>query len=66
MWQGVAVGVAFGSIPVLAYVSAAVAIWYFVDRPGEERDLAERFGSEWKRYAKAVRGFRPRLRPYRA
>lgn len=65
MGQGVGVGIALGSIPVLAYVAASASFWYFVVRPREERDLARRFGRAWSDYARAVRGFRPRLTPYR-
>ncbi len=63
--QGVAVGIALGSIPVIVYVSLALIVWYFVVRPAEERDLDARFGKEWRTYAKAVRSARPRLTPYR-
>jgi protein-S-isoprenylcysteine O-methyltransferase Ste14 len=63
--QGVAVGIALGSIPVIVYVSLALIVWYFAVRPAEERDLDARFGKEWRTYAKAVRSARPRLTPYR-
>lgn len=63
--QGTAIGAAFGSIPVLIYV-AAIAVWlYYIVRPKEERHLKERYGKAWDAYAREVRGFRPRLRPYR-
>ena len=64
--QGVGMGIALGSIPVLAYVTLGGAFWYFFLRPAEERSLAERFGAEWKRYVSEVRAWRPRVRPYRA
>jgi protein-S-isoprenylcysteine O-methyltransferase Ste14 len=63
--QGVAVGIALGSIPVIVYVSFALIVWYFVVRPAEERDLDARFGKEWRAYAAAVKSARPRLTPYR-
>jgi protein-S-isoprenylcysteine O-methyltransferase Ste14 len=63
--QGVAIGVAFGSLPVLIYV-AIVATWiYYSVRPREERHLQERFGKAWSEYQKHVRAFRPRLTAYR-
>ena len=63
--QGIAIGLALGSIPVLLYVITAFVVWHFALRPAEERDLEERFGDRWRNYRKAVRGFRPRLTPYR-
>jgi protein-S-isoprenylcysteine O-methyltransferase Ste14 len=63
--QVVGLGTALGSVPVLAYVTTAMAIWYFFVRPAEERALEERFGERMREYRRAVRGFRPRLRPYR-
>ena len=63
--QLVALGVSFGSVPVLVYATLAMAIWYYVIRPAAERDLAARFGESWHAYTRAVRGFRPRLTPYR-
>ena len=63
--QGVALGVTLGSVPVLAYFSTSLIIWYFLIRPAEERDLDARFGKAWRDYARNVRAFRPRLTPYR-
>jgi len=63
--QGVALGMTLGSIPVLLYVTIALTLWYFLVRPGEERDLEKRFGEAWRSYAQAVRTARPRLTPYR-
>jgi len=63
--QGVSLGVALGSIPVIAYVAIMLIVWYFVIRPAEERDLEKRFGDRWRAYARAVRAARPRLTPYR-
>ena len=63
--QLVALGLAFGSVPVLVYATLALALWYYLMRPAAERHLAARFGAAWRDYAAAVRGFRPRLTPYR-
>ena len=63
--QVVGLGIALGSVPVIAYAAAALAAWYFFVRPREERTLEERFGERMREYRRAVRGFRPRLRPYR-
>ena len=63
--QGAAVALALGSVPVAGYVVVGAVAWYLFVRPIEERDLAERFGQEWKRYKREVRAWRPRLRPYR-
>jgi len=62
--QGVAIGLALGSVPVLAYFATSLIVWYYAIRPGEERDLATRFGESWRAYASDVRGFRPRLTRY--
>ena len=63
--QVVALGLAFGSVPVLLYATLAFVVWYYLIRPAAERDLTARFGGSWQAYAQAVRGFRPRLTPYR-
>jgi protein-S-isoprenylcysteine O-methyltransferase Ste14 len=63
--QVVALGLAFGSVPVLVYATLALVVWYYWMRPATERALAARFGASWRDYAGAVRGFRPRLTPYR-
>ncbi len=57
--QMVAVGVALGSVPVLAYAVVAMASWYYGIRPGEERALDQRFGKRVQEYRRRVRGFRP-------
>ena len=63
--QVVALGLSFGSVPVLLYATLAMAVWYYLVRPAAERDLAARFGESWRAYTRAVRGFRPRLTAYR-
>jgi protein-S-isoprenylcysteine O-methyltransferase Ste14 len=64
--QGVGMGIAMGSVPVLVYVALLLVIYYYFVRPREERALAARFGPRVRAYSTAVRGFRPRLRPYLA
>lgn len=64
--QSVAIGLALGSAPVLAYALAMFLVWYAVVRPREEQDLEARFGHDWRRYAAAVRSLVPRMRPYRS
>lgn len=63
--QLVALGIALGSVPVLLYGAIAFVLWYYLVRPAAEHDQAARFGSAWRAYAGAVRGFRPRLIRYR-
>jgi protein-S-isoprenylcysteine O-methyltransferase Ste14 len=63
--QVVSLGIALGSVPVIAYAVVALAAWYFFVRPREEHALEERFGDRMLHYRRAVRGFRPRLTPYR-
>jgi protein-S-isoprenylcysteine O-methyltransferase Ste14 len=63
--QIVGLALALGSVPVLGYAVAAMALWYFLIRPREESSLEERFGSAARDYRKNVRAFRPRLKPYR-
>ena len=63
--QVVGLGIALGSIPVLAYAVVLMTIWYYGIRPREERALEERFGDRARAYRRAVRGFRPRLTAYR-
>lgn len=57
--QIVALGIALGSVPVLAYAVVAMAVWYYGIRPAEERRLDERFGPMVQEYRRRVRGFRP-------
>jgi protein-S-isoprenylcysteine O-methyltransferase Ste14 len=64
--QGVAIGVGFGSGPILIAVTVAAAWWHFSARKREEAHLANVFGKQWKQYARHVRAIRPRVRPYRA
>jgi protein-S-isoprenylcysteine O-methyltransferase Ste14 len=57
--QIVALGIALGSIPVIAYAAVALAVWYYGVRPREERSLDARFGARAQEYRRKVRGFRP-------
>ena len=62
--QIVALGIALGSVPVIAYAASALVGWYFLIRRREERELVERFGGRFDRYREHVRAFRPRFTPY--
>jgi protein-S-isoprenylcysteine O-methyltransferase Ste14 len=64
--QIVALGITIGSIPVMAYAAITMIVWYYGIRPREERTLEERFGPDARAYFQHVRGFRPRLTPYRS
>ena len=57
--QIVALGIALGSVPVIAYAAVALAVWYYGVRPREERSLDARFGTRVQEYRRSVRGFRP-------
>ncbi len=63
--QIVALGITLGSIPVIGYAAVSLIVWYYGIRPREERTLEERFGPDARAYFQHVRGFRPRLTPYR-
>ena len=62
--QGIGVAVWLGAPAVLAYVAVVMAIWQWIARPWEERDLEERFGDRYRRYRAAVPCWLPRLAPY--
>jgi protein-S-isoprenylcysteine O-methyltransferase Ste14 len=57
--QIVALGIALGSVPVIAYAAVLMAVWYYGVRPREERGLDARFGRRAQEYRRKVRGFRP-------
>ena len=63
--QIVALGIGLGSAPVVGYAAVILIVWYFGVRPGEERALLDRFGDEARTYFQNVRGFRPRMTPYK-
>jgi protein-S-isoprenylcysteine O-methyltransferase Ste14 len=62
--QAIGIGLWLGSPGVLAYTAAGMAIWQFLARPWEERDLEQRFGERYRRYCDAVSCWIPRWRPY--
>jgi protein-S-isoprenylcysteine O-methyltransferase Ste14 len=53
--QGVAVGWAMGSWPVISYAFAGAFVWHWLVRPVEEADLQERFQEQYSRYRDSVR-----------
>jgi protein-S-isoprenylcysteine O-methyltransferase Ste14 len=63
--QGASVGLWLGSWLVLAYALLGAIVWQWLARPAEERDLAQRFGDQYREYQRAVRCWWPRLRAYR-
>jgi protein-S-isoprenylcysteine O-methyltransferase Ste14 len=65
MGQGAAIVLALGSVPVMIYVAVFGAWLYFYARPREERHLEARYDDKWRAYRKAVRAYRPGLKPYR-
>ena len=63
--QIVALGIALGSLPVIAYAALAMVVWYYGIRPREEQALLTRFGEPAQKYFRHVRAFRPRASAYR-
>lgn len=57
--QGVAVGLILSSWLVIAYAVAGSLLWNYAVRPGEEADLEERFGEQFRRYRDTVRCWVP-------
>jgi protein-S-isoprenylcysteine O-methyltransferase Ste14 len=57
--QTIAVGLVLGSWVVVAIAVAGAVAWNVVIRPGEEADLAARFGSDYERYRTHVRCWVP-------
>lgn len=57
--QTVGVGLVLGSWTVVAIGVAGAVLWNVVIRPGEEADLAERFGASYQRYRAEVRCWIP-------
>ena len=55
----------FGQPGLLVYAAAVGAAMFGFVRLYEEPDLAERFGSDYETYRKAVPGWWPRLRPWK-
>ncbi|GMV83823.1 MAG: hypothetical protein AMXMBFR7_50070 [Planctomycetota bacterium] len=63
--QGLAVSLWMGSWAVVAYVLTGGAIWQFLVRPAEERDLVTLHGDSYRRYCDAVPCWVPRANAYR-
>lgn len=57
--QGVAMGLLIGSWLVVVYALIGSLLWNWFIRPHEETDLMERFGDEYRDYAKRVRCWWP-------
>ncbi|AZT99345.1 isoprenylcysteine carboxylmethyltransferase family protein [Brevibacterium linens] len=57
--QGVAMGLLIGSWLVVVYALIGSLLWNWFIRPHEETDLLERFGDEYRDYAKRVRCWWP-------
>lgn len=62
--QAAAIGVIWGSVPVLVYTALGAWMWNYMARPWEEFDLTRRFGADYSHYQSAVRCWLPRHRPY--
>lgn len=60
--QGIAVAIAFTSIPIFVYSILGALVWHLVVRPVEERDMAKRFGAVYKQYSEKVVCWIPRVR----
>ncbi|MGZ1490205.1 methyltransferase family protein [Brevibacterium sediminis] len=57
--QGMAMGLLIGSWLVVVYALIGSLLWNWLIRPHEETDLLERFGDEYRDYAKRVRCWWP-------
>ena len=59
--QGVSMGLLIGSWLVMVYAVIGSLLWNWLIRPHEEADLHDRFGNEYREYAKRVDCWWPRL-----
>lgn len=50
------------TVGVIAYASSGVVFWYFLIRPSEEEDMANRFGISFQNNAMKSNLWLPRLR----
>lgn len=62
--QGLAVALWHGSWTLALYVVLGALLWHFGPRPIEERELAEKFGDDYRAYRRHVPCWRPRLTRY--
>jgi protein-S-isoprenylcysteine O-methyltransferase Ste14 len=60
--QGIAVAIAFTSIPIFVYSVLGALVWHIVVRPFEERDMVKRFGDDYVEYCEKVFCWIPRMR----
>lgn len=63
--QGLAIALAFRSLPLLVYSLLGATVWQWVIRPVEERDLIARFGLPYQRYRERVSCWVPRWSQFR-
>lgn len=59
--QGLAIALAFLSLPILVYALVGALVWHIVIRPIEERDLVRRFGEPYLTYRARVDCWIPRI-----
>lgn len=60
--QGLAIAVAYLSLPILIYSFLGAFVWHLVVRPIEERDMFERFGDSYQDYRQSVSCWIPTFR----
>lgn len=60
--QGIAIAIAFQSVPILIYSALGALVWHLVVRPTEERDMAQRFGQPYENYRRQVSCWTPTFR----
>jgi protein-S-isoprenylcysteine O-methyltransferase Ste14 len=62
MGQGLAISIYFGSIHLIVYSLIGGLLWHFVVRPIEEKNMKDRFGSDYVDYKNRVMLWIPKLR----
>lgn len=60
--QGIAISIAFQSIPLVVYSLLGALVWHVVVRPIEERDMTNRFGDSYVDYKRNVTCWLPKFR----